>query len=935
MSEFLAEARIRVVPDTTRFRAQLQEEVTRAVSQTRVPPINVPIAIGASGVGLAGVSAATAALAASQETATSTTLGLASAAQVENTAFGRQAVILGTVTTATELKAGADLTASRAARVHAQNVGQVEKAALASTAGMLGLRGAVLTAGSAFIAATVGFQAFGKAISSAIDLERQLNVFRATAGATADEMERVSQAARDLGRDITLPGVSASDAAVALTELAKAGLTVEQALAGARGTLQLATAAQVDNATAANLVASALNAFTLGGDQAAKVADDLAGAANASQGSVEDMGIALRQSASAASQLGFSLDDTITLLTALARAGLAGSDAGTTLRVALLRLVAPTKDAQAALDKFNITLRDSLSGDVRVEALFELEKALRRVSKAEADQARVAIFGQNAFRVSALLGRLTVEQFRDLEKSVTAAGNAQELAAAQTQGLGGDVEAAKNQFADLGITVGKVASGPLGLFVRTAGATAGAVNEMNAAVAESAGGQGFFATFGDLLDGINDSFADLNISFQQGVRAAQDQRAAFSVLDSAAESAAGAVNDLADALQRAAENTLSGQGLPEEGLNTKQILNRIQGFDAEEVRARISGDNNSILAVLQQEQDFLEQQLQRQFVRNRPALRRRLEQALLGVVNDIASIQRQGAAETKRAVDDAERAQREADQALLDLLSNRRADAERKAAAAGQTTGLQDDIRAQDRIQALIKIQIAKIRAQVKDEQTRKSAIRELRIALIASRQEEDALRKARAEQAAARKDEIQNLNIQIAEERGNKSAIERAIQTRIDTLNKQIKAAKGDQVKVKQLILERERLKNQLEELNKTQQDATDQGKTFAQQAFEFAQSLQGFSANLLGNLIPGFATGGLVGGSQPTAREVPSDVGAGVRQAGVLQAAETRGVRPVQVDTTNAILRQILAAIQGRPTSPPEIAENRRTGSAVFDTL
>ncbi len=223
----------------------------------------------------------------------------------------------------------------------------------------------------------------------------------------------------------------------------------------------------------------------------------------------------------------------------------------------------------------------------------------------------------------------------------------------------------------------------------------------------------------------------------------------------------------------------------------------------------------------------------------------------------------------------------------------------------------------------------------MKDEQTRRDAIRELRIALISSRQEEDSLRKERARAASARKDEIQNLNIQIAQERGNKSAIERAIQTRIDTLNKQIKAAKGDQVKMKQLILERERLKNQLAELNQQQEEAAKEGKTFAQSAFEFAQSLQGFSANLFGNLIPGFATGGLVGGSQPTARQVPSDVGAGVRQAGVLQAAETRGVRPVQVDETNAILRQILAALQGRQTQPPEIAQNRRVGSAMFDTL
>ena len=84
--------------------------------------------------------------------------------------------------------------------------------------------GAVLTAGAAFLGATVGLQTFARSIGLAAELERSLNVFQVTAGATADQMERVSETARALGRDITLPGVAAQDAAATMTELAKAGL---------------------------------------------------------------------------------------------------------------------------------------------------------------------------------------------------------------------------------------------------------------------------------------------------------------------------------------------------------------------------------------------------------------------------------------------------------------------------------------------------------------------------------------------------------------------------------------------------------------------------------------------------------------------------------------------------------------------------------------
>src|SRR5262249_46831754 len=162
-----------------------------------------------------------------------------------------------------------------------------------------------------------------------------LAVFQATTQATAEELRNVSDAAKALGRDLTLPGVTAIDAAQAMTELAKAGLSVQDSIAGARGVLQLAKAAAIDNAQATELAASALNAFGLAGDQASHVADVLANAANEAQGSIVDVGIAFQQAAAIGHQVGLSFEDTTAFITELARAGLTGSDAGTSLRTAL------------------------------------------------------------------------------------------------------------------------------------------------------------------------------------------------------------------------------------------------------------------------------------------------------------------------------------------------------------------------------------------------------------------------------------------------------------------------------------------------------------------------------------------------------------------------------------------------------------------------
>ena len=222
---------------------------------------------------------------------------------------------------------------------------QFARGAGSSSLALAGLRGATLAAGGPFLAAAAAVTAFSKSVQNAASLQTSLNVFGETTGATAGQLQDAAQQAKDLGRDLTLPAVSASDAAEAFTELGKAGLSVEDSLAGARGVLQLATAAQIDNAQATELSASALNAFGLAGDQAIHVADLLTGAANEAQGSIADMGIALQQSSAAARQVGVNLDDTVAILTLLARNGLRGSDAGTSLRTAFLRLIRPTKNA--------------------------------------------------------------------------------------------------------------------------------------------------------------------------------------------------------------------------------------------------------------------------------------------------------------------------------------------------------------------------------------------------------------------------------------------------------------------------------------------------------------------------------------------------------------------------------------------------------------
>ena len=156
-------------------------------------------------------------------------------------------------------------------QVNSTELARFSRGVAATTLSQFGLRGATLASTSAFLAGAAAITALARAVGFATSFNSQLAVFAATTGATASQMEQVSEAAKALGRDLTLPGVSATDAAIAMTELAKAGLSVQDAIDGTRGVLQLAGAAGIDFAQATEIAASAINAFGLSGRDAGRV----------------------------------------------------------------------------------------------------------------------------------------------------------------------------------------------------------------------------------------------------------------------------------------------------------------------------------------------------------------------------------------------------------------------------------------------------------------------------------------------------------------------------------------------------------------------------------------------------------------------------------------------------------------------------------------
>ena len=342
---------------------------------------------------------------------------------------------------------------------------------------LLGVRGATLAANNAFLIGAAGAALFAKSLQSFANFEQELNVFQVTAGATAEQMKEVAQVAHDLGADLSLPGVTAADAAQSMSELARAGLSVRDSIAATRGVLELAAAAQISNAEAANIAASALNAFGLEGEEATRVADLLANAANASQGSITELAAAMQQALTIANLVGFSLTDTVATLSLFARNGLKGSDAGTSLRTALSRLIAPTKAASQLLDELGIKTRDA-QGNLRPDVFVQFGEATKDLSPALRDMIAQTIAGQDAIRAFAIgadEGRRGLERAR---LQMEATGTAAQVAGARAKGLGGQFRALGSQVQTLGTQLGDFASGPVAGAVRGLSEFVGILNNL-------------------------------------------------------------------------------------------------------------------------------------------------------------------------------------------------------------------------------------------------------------------------------------------------------------------------------------------------------------------------------------------------------------------------------------------------------------------------
>ena len=295
-----------------------------------------------------------------------------------------------------------------------------------------------------------GIATVGLKIAS--DFESAMSNVKAISGATGEEFDELRQKAIDLGGSTAF---SATEVADAMTEMAKAGWSTEQIIAGMGGVLDAAAASGESLGTVSTIVADAITGFGMEAAESTRVADLLTQAANAGTIGINDLGESFKYIAPVAGSMGLSIEDVTTALSAMSMSSIKGSQAGTSLRGVLTRMVKPTDQVAAAMDELGIVLTNS-DGTFKSldQILSEMRGSFSDLTDEQKTYYAATLAGQEG--MSGLLSLLNIsqEEYDEIAASMNnATGVAQETAAVMRDNLAADVEELGGSLESLAITL--------------------------------------------------------------------------------------------------------------------------------------------------------------------------------------------------------------------------------------------------------------------------------------------------------------------------------------------------------------------------------------------------------------------------------------------------------------------------------------------------
>lgn len=289
-------------------------------------------------------------------------------------------------------------------------------------------------------------------IKLGMEFDKTMARVGAVSNASAEDLGRLRDKARELGASTVF---SASQAAEGMTYLAMAGFKTDDMLKAMPGMLNLASAGQVDLASASDIAASMLNGFGLEASQINRVADTMVNTFANSSTDLQGLGETMKYVAPVAASMGVDLETVAAMAGKLGDNAIRGSQAGTAMRAVFTRLVAPATEGQKALYALGVSVKDA-QGNVRAmpDVLKDIGVALNKLPQAAQAAIKKDIFGQEAMSAAGILMNNAVDgTLQNFIDKVKEAGSAERVAKEQTDNLDGDLASLNSAFEETQLTL--------------------------------------------------------------------------------------------------------------------------------------------------------------------------------------------------------------------------------------------------------------------------------------------------------------------------------------------------------------------------------------------------------------------------------------------------------------------------------------------------
>lgn len=321
------------------------------------------------------------------------------------------------------------------------------KQAISETKAQLGgLIGTVTAVGAAIYAGPV---------KKAAEFQEQMSTVKSISNASAEDMAKLSQKAKEMGATTAF---TAAEAGEAMEYMAMAGWKTGDMLGGIEGIMNLAAASGEELGSVSDIVTDALTAFGLSASDTGHFSDVLAQASSNANTNVSMMGSTFQKVAPVAGALGYSVEDMSLGIGLMANASIKAEVAGTSLKTALANMAKPTKQQAAYMDKYGISLTKT-DGTMKSfgEVVENLRGSLGGLSEQEQIAAATAIFGKESFAGMLAIVNASERDYNKLTEAVyNCDGAAKRMAETKLDNLNGSITLAKSAFDALQVELGEL-----------------------------------------------------------------------------------------------------------------------------------------------------------------------------------------------------------------------------------------------------------------------------------------------------------------------------------------------------------------------------------------------------------------------------------------------------------------------------------------------